>query len=211
MKKMFKVNKIMMILVSIIVLIGIVMMFTVGFNKAIEYRKGTKIEVSISKGYEINDIKEIAKETFQNKKVSIQKIEKLDQVFSVKLENYTEDELNNFKTKIAEKYELDSDKLDIEEVEVPLTRISTIVSPYILPVSLVTIFTIIYVAIRSIKNKNVIYNIFKLLKVLMLVAGLYFSIILITRIPVSEYTMPIALAVYVVTLLIGTVKILNRE
>ncbi len=182
------------------------MLFVVGFNKSIAYKKGTRIEVMISKGYNKTDIETIAKETFQNRKILVQDVEKLNQVFSVKLENYTQEELDNFKTKISEKYNIDVEKLELYEIPIPSTRISTVITPYMFPTILATIISIVYIVIRNIKNKNIIREVFKILINLVLIEGIYFSIIVITQIPFTTYTMPIALTLYIATLLFTITK-----
>lgn len=207
MKNISNLKKIILAIISLLIIVGIVMLFIVGFNKGMIYNKGTKIEIAISKGYDKKEVEQIAKETFQNRKILMQDIEKTNQVVSIKVENYTQEELDNFKTKIGEKYGINKENLELHEVLSPATRISTIVSPYIFPVSLVTAISILYIVIKNIKEKEIAKKIITLLVALIIVAGLYFSIIIIARIPVTELTMPIALALYVATLLITVIKI----
>ena len=206
---MKKITKIMIAIVVAIIISGIVITILYGLNKDISYQKSRKIEVNIPKGYEKEDISQIANEVFSNKDIQIQDMEKTNQVVSIRIKEYTSDELNNFKTKILEKYDVDQEDLSVYEIEVPETKISTLVTPYIFSVGLVTVLSIVYLALRNIKS-NAGKKVLTLIISLIMVLGLYFSIIAITRIPVSEYTMPIALTVYVATLLI-TLGIINKE
>lgn len=209
MKEMSKVHKIITILAIVIIIAGIIVLASKGFNKAIEYEKSKKIEVNIEKDYQKEDIKQIASEVFEQKDIQIQDIEKTNQVVSIRIKDYTEDELNNLKAKISEKYEIEEEKLTVTEIDVPATKITTLVLPYVFPVSLVTVLSIIYTAIRNIK-KDASKKIAKLITCLILVAGLYFSIIVLMQLPFNVYVMPIALTLYVATLLI-TVGKLNKE
>ncbi len=202
-------KKIIAILVVLIILVGIIMVFTKGFNKDISYQKATRIEVNIPKGYEKDDIKQIAEETFGNKNIQVQDIEKTNQVVSLRIKDYTEDELNNFKTKISEKYGIEQDKLTVEEIKIPGTRMLTLVTPYMFSLGLATVLSIIYIGLRNIK-KEPLKKVLKVILGLIAALGVYFSIIAIARIPVNEYTMPIALTVYVAALLIIVGKI-NKE
>ena len=202
-------KKTIAILVVLIILAGIIMVFTKGFNKDISYQKATRIEVNIPKGYEKDDIKQIAEETFGNKNIQVQDIEKTNQVVSLRIKDYTEDELNNFKTKISEKYGIEQDKLTVEEIKIPGTRMLTLVTPYMFSLGLATVLSIIYIGLRNIK-KEPLKKVLKVILGLIAALGVYFSIIAIARIPVNEYTMPIALTVYVVALLIIVGKI-NKE
>lgn len=210
MKKITENKKILVIAILIIIIAGIVFLAVKGFNKGIIYDSATRIECYIPSGYEKSDIETITNETFSNKNVTVQDIEKLNQIVSIKIKDYSEEELENFKTKISEKYGIDKEKLEIYEIELPTTRISTIVKPYVLPVSIVTILSLVYIALRNIKNKEAIKKVIKLAITLVLVAGVYFSILVIAQIPINEYTMPIALMLYVLTLLIEVIN-LNKE
>ena len=153
MKMNTKLGKIICVVIALILLAGIIMLFTVGFNKHITYRKGTKIEAKINNGYEKADIEAMAKEAFPNREIEVQDIEKLNQVFAVKLENYTEEELNDFKAKIVEKYELKKDEVTLEEVPVPAARVQSLVKPYVFSMGLVTVLSAVYVAVRNAKNQ----------------------------------------------------------
>lgn len=210
MKKITENKKILIIAILIIIVAGIIFLAVKGFNKGIIYDSATRIECYIPSGYEKADIENITNETFSNKNVTVQDIEKLNQIVSIKIKDYSEEELENFKTKISEKYGIDKDKLEIYEIKIPTTRISTIVKPYVLPVSIVTVLSLVYIALRNIKSKEAVKKIIKVALTLVLVAGIYFSILVITQIPINEYTMPIALMLYVLTLLIEVIK-LNKE
>ena len=131
------------------------------------------------------------------------KVLKINQVAGIKVKKYTKDELDNFKTKIAEKYEMDKKEIELHEVSVPTTRISSIVTPYVLPMILVTGLSLIYVGIRNFKSNERLKILLKVLVTITIVIGLYFSIIALFRLPFGIYTMPLALAIYVITLLIS--------
>lgn len=210
MKKITENKKILIIAILIIIVAGIIFLAVKGFNKGIIYDSATRIECYIPSGYEKADIENITNETFSNKNVTVQDIEKLNQMVSIKIKDYSEEELENFKTKISEKYGIDKDKLEIYEIKVPTTKISTIVKPYVLPVSIVTVLSLVYIALRNIKSKEAVKKVIKVALTLVLVAGIYFSILVIAQIPINEYTMPIALMLYVLTLLIEVIK-LNKE
>ena len=201
--------KLMITILAAIIASGIVIVKLHGFNKDISYQKATRIEVNIPKGYEKDDIKQIAEETFGNKNIQVQDIEKTNQVVSLRIKDYTEDELNNFKTKISEKYGIEQDKLTVEEIKIPGTRMLTLVTPYMFSLGLATVLSIIYIGLRNIK-KEPLKKVLKVILGLIAALGVYFSIIAIARIPVNEYTMPIALTVYVAALLIIVGKI-NKE
>lgn len=200
-----KLNKksVALIILILIIISGIITVGVVGFEKSSDYSSGTRLEVYIPKGYEKQDVISIAKESFENKEISFYEIEKLNQVAGIKVKKYTKDELDNFKTKIAEKYEMDKKEIELHEVSVPTTRISSVVTPYVLPMILVTGLSLIYVGIRNFKSNERLKILLKVLAAITIVVGLYFSIIALFRLPFGIYTMPLALAIYVITLLIS--------
>lgn len=195
-------NKIVLSVIIIFIICGIITLFTNGFEKISEYKAGTRIEVYIPQGYQEQDIVNMANESFNGKTFEIEKIEKLDQVVGIRIEEYTEEELKSFKAKISEKYAIKEDKLEIYEIKVPVTQIRTIVEPYVFPITLVTVLSLIYVLFANLKADDKFLKILKVLLTIVLTLGVYFSLILVCRLPFGIYTMPLALAVYIITLII---------
>lgn len=202
MKKWLNKKRIFLIIIILIILSGIITLCAAGFEKSTAYKAGTRIEVYIPKGYEKQDVINIAKESFSNK-VAFEEVEKLNQVAAIKLQDYTEEELETFKTKISEKYDIEKDSLELQEIPLPSTRISTTIIPYVFPTVLVTILALIYMLFRNLKSKNKWKIIFDIIIKLIIALGLYFSLILILRIPFGSYTMPLALAIYIIILIIS--------
>ena len=56
---------------------------------------------------------------------------------------------------------------------------------------------------RNLKSENKWKILLKVILILALVLGAYFSLILIFRLPFGSYTMPVALAIYIITLIIS--------
>ena len=206
MKKWINKQRIILIVLILIIISGIITLSVSGFEKSSEYVAGTRIEVYIPKGYEKDDILSIAKESFGEKVLSFSEIEKLNQVAGIKVKDHTKEELENFKTKISEKYDLDKDTIELYEVTVPTTNISTVVMPYILPTLLVTILSLIYIWIKNLKSNNALKTSFKVLATITMALTIYFSIIVLFRLPFGIFTMPLALAIYILTLLIAVNK-----
>ena len=202
MKCIFNKNKVILIVLAVLIVAGLVTMFVAGFEKSSEYQAGTRIEVYIPQGYEKQDVINIAKESFSAKKIGFEEIEKLNQVAGIKLEEYTKEELDNFKAKISEKYNIDGKELKVYEITIPAIRIRTAVEPYVLPIVLVTVLSLIYVLFKNLKSEKKWKIILKIVSTLAIVLGVYFSLILILQLPFANYTMPLALAIYIITLII---------
>ena len=201
MKEWFNKNKIVLIICAVIILIGLVMLFAKGFNKEGYYTANKKIEVYIEKGYEKEDIVNIAKESFPGREIIFEEVEKLTQVAAIRLKDATEEEIHEYEHKLLEKYEIAEEDFQIFEIDMPTTRIKTFIEPYSFSVILVTCLSLVYMVLRNIKNGKTIESVIKLIITLILAIGIYFSIILIFRMPFGTYTMPLALTVYTATLL----------
>lgn len=204
------------ILISIIVIIvGIVITAIFRFNFELIYKDSKKIELYLNKEFETSDIKQITKEVLNNKKVIIQKVEVFEDSVSIIAEDFSDEEKSNLVTKINEKYGTDLKSDNIKIVSIPHTRGRDIVKPYLLPFLISTLIIIVNMAIRYLKI-NSIKAIVKVIVSLILAQGVFFSLISITRLPISRFTMPISTVVYILTLLFVTNNLekqleLNKE
>lgn len=202
MKELTKKNKIVLCILILFILAGIIILVTAGFRKSTLYTAGSRIEVYLPQGYQKEEIINIAQECFPNQKIEFEEIEKLEQVASIRLKNYTAEELENYKTKIAEKYEIDKESLEIEEVKLPKIKISTVIKPYVVPLLLISFLTLVYTFLRNLKSENKWKIVLRILISLIVTLGLYFSVLVIIRIPFGSYTMPVALAIYLITIML---------
>ena len=178
MKKFFN-KKIILIVISIlIILAGVIVGCFKGVEKSIEYKSGTRIEVYIPKGYNKEDIINIAKESFGNIEMLFSEIETLNQVAGIKVEEYSKEQIDIYISKIAEKYEMDKEKIEYHESLVPETKVITVMKPYILPVIIITVLSLIYIIIKNYKFDKKIKMICRILGILVMTLLVYFSIIL---------------------------------
>jgi len=206
MKKYLNVKNIILLISILIIIAGTVTLCLYGFEKSIEYKAGTRIEVYIPNLYEKEDVIQIAKESFETEDFLFVEIEELNQVAGIKVAEYTEEQLENFKNKISEKYGIDKEELEIHTALVPETKIATLVKPYLSPLFFVTTLILIYIIIKNIKTNNGARIPLKVLGILVITLCLYFSLISLFRLQFSIYTLPLALAIYIVTLLIAVNK-----
>ena len=206
MKKYLNLKTILLAISILIILAGAITLCIAGFEKSIEYKAGTRIEVYISEGYEKEEVINIAKESFETDEILFSEVENSNQVAGIKVTEYSQEQLDTYINKIAEKYEIDEEQKEYYEIVVPETKISTIINPYILPVVLITVLSLIYVIIKNFKANNRIIMSLKVLGILVITLCIYFSFIAILRLPFSIYTMPLALAIYIVALLIAVNK-----
>ena len=128
----------------------------------------------------------------------MQTVEVYNETVSIFAKDITEEQRQTIITKINEKYGLELKAEDSEFITVPHTRLRDILKPYAMPLIITTIIILVYVGIKYIK-KTSIEIIFETILAIILGQALLFSIIAITRIPVSRTILPMILVVYVLS------------
>lgn len=194
-------------IVIAVILIAIIFICFFRLNFSLMYSDNTRLDIYIGKDYNIKDIKLIAKEIFKNQKIEYQKIETFNDTVAVTVKEATDDQINELKDKIKEKYELETTENLIQVSKVAHLRGRDIVKPYIIPTALATGVLLIYIGIRYMKL-GALKIMCDLLIKLIASEALYLSAIAIFRLPIGIYTMPIAIAIY---LLVIIVLIINYQ
>ena len=201
--------KIIAILSIIIIIAGIIMIMTKGYNFDLKYSDSKRILLNVGTTFNNQDIKSITDEVLGNQKVMIQKVEVFEDAVSITAEEITEEQKTNLINKMNEKYGTTTEAEDVEITTISHTRGRDIIKPYIVPFLIATIIIVIYMMIRYHK-----LNAFKvLLKTVCMVVYtqiMLFSIIAITRIPIGRLTIPMVLTVYILTLVGCTSRFENN-
>ena len=194
-------NKVLVILSILIIIAGAVVVTIKGFNFDLKYELTDQVEMYIGKEFNNNDIKQIAKEVLQTDRVTVQKVEMFEDMVMITAYNITEDQKNMMVEKIKEKYELqDIEASDIVVNTVPHTRARDIMKPYVIPMAITAIVTIIYLAIRF-RKLGVAKIIGKTIAILMLTQLVLWSIFAIVGIPIGRFTIPLMLLIYIISML----------
>ena len=151
MKEISQKTKIVALLVAIIMIVGLIVTLTVGFNFDLKYQQAKKLQLYLEKDFEIADIKQITSEVLPNEKVMLQKVEVFEDTVSIIAKEISEEQRNNLVNKINEKYELELKADQIEITTIPHTRGRDIIKPYITPFLIATILILVYMAVRYYK------------------------------------------------------------
>lgn len=199
-------NKIIYGVLAIIFITSIVITFVKGVNVNIYYGEGELITFTEKDKIDINEIREIAKEIWGNN-CTVQNMEFFNDSAVIKVREYNEEQLNQLKDKINEKY---SSELKIEDFEiehVSNVKIRTLVEPYIIPVGLSLLIIILFYAVRYRGARKML----ELLLYLIITEGLLYSVYAIGRVPFSSTTIPLAMCLYALTVLVFTAKLENHN
>ena len=198
-------KKLLYVLITIIIIAGIAVGCTLKFNFSLAYDDSNRIEVYLGKDYSKSDIEAIAKEAFGTNNVLVQKIEFFNDSVAVTVREQNDEQLENFVNKLNEKYETELEKDDLTIVKIPHYRGRDIMDRYFVPILISAIIIVVYELIRYRK----IGKIKVLARVLLwplVIEAVYLSLIAITRLPISYYTLPLGIILAVITLTVVTYK-----
>lgn len=189
---MSKRNKILCVILVIIFIASIIITGVIGLNVAKEYSAGTSITFEIGKEFDNKDIKNIAKEIWNNEDALIQKVEVYKESVLIKVKEASDEQLQILTDKINEKYELNLTKEDLVLVYNSNVKLRDILNPYIIPLLIATGLIVVYYSVRF----KGVREILELLLKLVIAGGIMYSIYAITRLPINFLTMPIGMIVY---------------
>ena len=209
MKKLTKKTKVICLILAVIIIAGIIVVATTGFNVELDMQKNNRVELYLEKDFEISDIKNIANEVFQNKPTVIQKVEVFGDTVSITANEITDEQKQQLVEKVNEKYslELNADSTEIEKI--PNERLRDLISPYIFAFSLATGLIILYMILKY-KKLGMLNILIKTLCTIVIAQATLFSVIAITRIPVGRLTIPMVIVVYLFTIYVLTHNYENK-
>lgn len=200
-------KKIIYSIMVAIIIIGCIIIGTMGLKADLTYSKSVKIDVYLGKTFENNDIKQIAQEVFGKDKTIVQKIEYYEDMASITIKEENaeniDEKLEQLNNKINEKYELENKKDDMQVTHQPKIKLSSILQPYILPLIISSLVILAYVIIRF-RKIGIIKTVILYALSILTAEALFLSILAITRMPINRLVMPIALLIYVIVITIVT-------
>lgn len=209
MKKIMENKKLIYGIIALIILVAIACIYFFKLNFSLVYSDNTRLDIYIGKDYNMNDIEKIAKEIFPNQEIKYQKIETFNDTVAVTVREATDEQVEQLKEKIKEKYELESTDNLVQTSKVAHLRGRDIVKPYIIPTAIATLIILIYIGIRYIKL-GTLKVICDLIIKLVLSQAMYLSIIAIFRFSIGIYTMPVAIGIYLLVVILSTIKYQNE-
>ncbi len=194
-------KRVVSILLICLLIAGIIVIAVKGFNVGLKYSENTQIAINIGKTFEINDIKQITSEVFKGQRVIIQKVELYEDMVQITVKKASEGQINELNTKINEKYELENSIDDVEVVQNANVRLRTLIKPYILPISILSIVTILYAMIVY-RKQGILYVLYTTAMAIVAPQAILSSLYAVTRIPINRLTSIIAVVVYIASITI---------
>lgn len=201
--KLNGIEKILLLGIILVIIAGVVVVALKGFNVSLLFEQHENIKLVIGKEININDVKDICKDVFKDKKAVVREMEMFNDAVNIDVETITDEEKQNLVNKINEKYGTD---FTVETINIKTNaniRLRDIVRPYIVPLVISAIIIVAYMVIRFNKIRPTIL-LGKITGVIVFTELVLASIISIARIPVTPVliNVMIALAVFELVLYI---------
>lgn len=201
-------KKIIYGILALIVLVGAVLVVTIGLKLDMKNDANTKIYVYIGKEFDNNDIEQIAKETFETDTAIVKKVEIYNEMALITIKEQNTENINekieSLNSKINEKYGLENKTEDIVINNETKINMYSVIKPYILPMLISLIVILVYSSIIY-RKLGILKNI--IIYVLTVIGSqlLYASILVITRLPFNMFIIPIGLIIYAITIVVVTI------
>lgn len=184
-----------------ILIAGIVVIATMGFNVGLDYRAVNQIAVNVGKEYNVQDVKNIVNQVYKENKV--QQVEIYKDLLQVSVYGQTEQENAELIKKLNEFYgtELTVEN-DVSVTSQTNVHLKDLIKPYVLPVCISFVAVAIYY--MAIYRKQGPFNVlFSYMQHVIGAGALYVSIVAISRVPINALVIPVGLIVYTVSILVS--------
>ena len=127
----------------------------------------------------------------------------------ITVKDVSEEQISTLNDKINEKYNIENQLSDIKVVNVENVRLRNIIKPYILPITITSVLTIIY-AMFMFRKLGVLKVGYKVALAIVASQVILASLYAIARIPVNRLTSIIAIIVFIMSIILPMVK-MNKE
>lgn len=203
-------NIIIYVIICLIIIAGIAVWDSQGFNTELQYSSRYQIQLSNHTGIEISDIEEIVDEVLGDTSYFIQPVEVFGNSVSIVAEEMTEEQKDEIVEKFNEKYEYDLSSDSVELVYIPFTRVKDVIKHFIMPgiITLAVVLIYFLIRFRKIGWKEIVL---KTLLVPVIAELLMYSIMAIVRIPFGRITIALSIGLYMAVIIVLTCLFENKR
>lgn len=203
-------KKIILLGIILLIIAGIVVVALKGVKVSLVLQQHEEINIYVGKPTELKEMKSICKEVFGDKQFVVIDIDTFNDAYSINVESFTNEEKQALLTKVNEKFAAELTEEDISEKTLSNIRVRDIVKPYIKPVIISVLLMVVYMIIRFRKEK-VAKLLGKIFGIVILTEAVIFSVIAITRIPLSATMINLMAVIAIVELCIYINKLENKN
>ena len=202
-------KKIIQILLICLMISGIIVIATAGFNVGLKYSENTQINVQIDKEFDIKDIKQIVDDVFGKNKSIVQAVELYKDMAQITVKEINDEQLESLNAKINEKYDIENKVEDLVISYNANTKLRDLAKSYIWPIVISAVIILAYEMIRF--NKQGVWKVlYKSSIAIIAPQAVLFSLYAVARIPINRWTSIISLTLYIISVCYG-IRILVEE
>lgn len=195
---MTKIKKVSLLISMIIIVVGVVIFATIGFNYNLSYGNGKRIVVPMNDEFAIEDYKNISQEIYGDAKVEL--ISVFKEGVSITVKDTNDEQLDMLVSKVNEKYGYDYTRDELEVLDVSKVEFLDIIKPMIVPMLTTILIILVYMIVRY-KKQGLVKIILNLFLPVIIMQLLVLSIYLICRVPLTNMLVPILLIVYAISVM----------
>ena len=205
---MKKRNVIILAIAMIIIIAGVIVTFTIGFNKQLRYQESQKIDIYVASEVDVKKIKDIANEVLGRNNM-VQTIEIYQDMVTIRAKSISDEQKDTIVNKVKENYEFEQTAENTEISNIPATRIRDILKKYILPMSLSFVIILVYMTVRY-HEKGMLKVMLQTIVFPAICEIILCCLIAITRMLVGVYTPTLILIVYLASITYTVIRIENQ-
>ena len=204
--KEFVEKRTIIIFIAVIIIIGIIMYITNGFNVKIEDSNSKRINIQLYQEFEKEDIKNIIKEVLEED-VQIRYVGYFKDACSFSVKDISDEQTEKIQEKLSEKYTWEEGIQSITVNENLGFNLIDEAKKYIFPIIISFIIVTLYLLIRYKNIKNILNLVIKIL----ISELLALSTVVIARIPLNEDTLSISIFAYILAIIIEIINVINKN
>ena len=203
-------NIILYVIICLIIIAGIAIWDSKGFNTELQFSSRYEIQITNYKGINKKDIEEIASDVLGETDFFVQEVEQFGNSVQIVSEEMNEEKKAQIVEKFNEKYEEEIKADEVEIKYIPHTRVKDVIKQFLVPGIVTLVVVLVYFLIRykvigwkMVVLKTVLYPIIAEL--------LMYSIMSIVRIPFGRLAIAMSVVLYLAVILILTCIFENQR
>lgn len=194
-EKTFEKQKIIIISIIAIIIIGSLFISIEKFNIGLSYSQSETIEIPIKKEFKILEAKKVIKEIIKGP-VILNKADVYGETLLVTARSIDDSQIESIVEKINEEFEIEKTVEDITKTYNPNIRIRDIVKPYVVPFLTATLIITIYTGIRF-RKLDIVNTTATMFGGIIISEVLLICIYGIARLPVNKTSVSIGILVFI--------------
>lgn len=206
MKKLSGNKKIILLGIVLLIIAGIVVVALKGVKVSMMLQQHESISIHIGVKTSEKELKELLGEIFKDKHYILRMVEYFDDSVNICAESITNEEKTAIVQKINEKFGKEYDPNAITIQTVANVRVRDMLKPYVKPVIISAALIVVYMIIRF-RKFNAFSLLGKIFAIIAVTEAVIFSVIAITRIPLS----PLVINLMGVVAIVELIAYINKK